>query len=341
MIDRIAMLQIPVSFSYDGELMYNTECALSCLECGYVTTTRFGRLLTRTVCAGCTRKLPTSISHAHELMTGLFSIVHIEGVKKRDRITLQCNTCNKSWETSVQSIFMNNTGCPYCVVDGRMKPDEEWLSDALNKALEFGGLLYNITYKNRKITYTCRVCETTDSITFNAFMNKTCRCKVCKSITKRHINYHRRTTESIKNKEFSANYASSYEAKVALILIQNNIKFETQKRFDIDGVERRKFDFYLPDHHCVIEVHGEQHYETPPPHWGTLEETQKNDKIKMGAVLGNDYKYIEIAYNRVDDKDEILEAINKPYLPFNMCIDKFEADDNGYFHPRNSILKLL
>ena len=44
------------------------------------------------------------------------------------------------------------------------------------------------------------------------------------------------------------------------LLKDNNIKYETQKRFDWLG--HQSLDFYLPDYNIAIEYQGEQHFGT-------------------------------------------------------------------------------
>ena len=54
------------------------------------------------------------------------------------------------------------------------------------------------------------------------------------------------------------------EKNIALFLIKNNIKFETQKTFkDLKNIQKNHnlyFDFFLPDYNILIEFDGPQHY---------------------------------------------------------------------------------
>lgn len=68
------------------------------------------------------------------------------------------------------------------------------------------------------------------------------------------------------------------------MLRQLNIEFETQKVFDWSN--RKKYDFYLTELDCIIETHGEQHYEESN-RGRSLEEEKANDKLKELLVKEN------------------------------------------------------
>ena len=77
----------------------------------------------------------------------------------------------------------------------------------------------------------------------------------------------------------------SYPEKfIYSVLKQLNLNFETQ--YSPKWIEGKRYDFYLLDYNCIIEVHGEQHYN----YFGrgrSLEEEQENDKYKMELALNN------------------------------------------------------
>lgn len=64
------------------------------------------------------------------------------------------------------------------------------------------------------------------------------------------------------------------------VLVQLDVDFEFQKTFDWSG--KKRYDFYIPDHNCLIETHGMQHYvETFATKGGrSLKEEKENDSIK-------------------------------------------------------------
>ena len=78
----------------------------------------------------------------------------------------------------------------------------------------------------------------------------------------------------------------SYSEKFMYSLLEQlNVKFETQyipKWLN----SKQRYDFYLLDYNTIIETHGKQHYNYSGFN-RTLEEEQKNDKIKKELALNN------------------------------------------------------
>lgn len=82
-------------------------------------------------------------------------------------------------------------------------------------------------------------------------------------------------------------------------LIDNNIKFERQKKFkDCKNKRKLPFDFYLPIYNMCIEYNGTQHYKMST-YFGqkSFEQTQINDKIKKEFCENNNIKLLIIKYN--------------------------------------------
>ena len=87
------------------------------------------------------------------------------------------------------------------------------------------------------------------------------------------------------------------------ILLEYNIKYEAQKKFD--GCEGKSnyqlpFDFYLPDFNTTIECQGQQHY-FPIEFFGGEKEFEnqiKRDNIKREFCKDSGIKEIEIKYNQ-------------------------------------------
>ena len=90
------------------------------------------------------------------------------------------------------------------------------------------------------------------------------------------------------------------EFYIKTILEENNIKFESQYKFD-DCKNKFKlpFDFYLPDYNMCIEYDGLQHYR-PIERFGGDEgflKRQENDNIKTNYCIEHDIQLIRIPYN--------------------------------------------
>lgn len=105
---------------------------------------------------------------------------------------------------------------------------------------------------------------------------------------------------------------SKGEREIRKILEENNIKFESQKKYsNCKNIKELPFDFYLPEYNTCIEYNGEQHYKSIK-HFGGEEKlikTQKNDIIKfnycknknINLLIINDIKTIkEIMYKLIN-----------------------------------------
>ena len=90
-------------------------------------------------------------------------------------------------------------------------------------------------------------------------------------------------------------------------LKQLNLKFETQ--YSPKWIKGKRYDFYLLDYNCIIEVHGEQHYS----YFGrgrSLEEEQENDKLKKELALGNGIEH----YIIIDCRQSTLDWVKNNIL---------------------------
>ena len=114
---------------------------------------------------------------------------------------------------------------------------------------------------------------------------------------------------------------SKGEQKIINILLENNIKFETQKTFKNcyfpDTLANAKFDFFLPDFNILIEYDGIQHYEENFG-WNTHEsftQLQKRDNFKTEWCKENNILLIRIPYYDYEKitKGYIKEKINESF----------------------------
>ena len=73
------------------------------------------------------------------------------------------------------------------------------------------------------------------------------------------------------------------------LLKEENVRLVPEKVFGWS--QGKRYDFYLPDHNWIIEVHGEQHYGkgfvSMGKHERTLEEEQENDRLKERLAKEN------------------------------------------------------
>lgn len=142
-----------------------------------------------------------------------------------------------------------------------------------------------------------------------------CRCDRCgfeRNVEAYHLNYY----------GFKCNKCSStisYPERMMCALLEiNNIRYQTQKRFNALGEKR--FDFYLIDYNTVIETHGEQHYR--PIGFFDFDKITESDKVKKEYCINNKIKYVAIDCSK-SDMDFILSNINLEFIK-NKNKDKLE-----------------
>lgn len=104
---------------------------------------------------------------------------------------------------------------------------------------------------------------------------------------------------------------SKGELLVNNILLDNNIKFIFQFRFDdCRDIKSLPFDFYLPDYNSCIEFDGQGHF-LPVFSQESLEQTQKHDIIKNDYCHNHNIPLLRIPYfdsNKAEEK--IIQFIN-------------------------------
>ena len=101
------------------------------------------------------------------------------------------------------------------------------------------------------------------------------------------------------------------ETKIKEYLLNHNVVYECQKKFDdLRGINNGylSYDFYLPEFRLAIEYQGEQH-EKPVKHFGYEKylNQQEHDKRKREYAQNNDFTLLEIWYYDYDKINEILD----------------------------------
>jgi len=99
------------------------------------------------------------------------------------------------------------------------------------------------------------------------------------------------------------------EREVEKFLINKNIKYESQKKFDdCFNIVKLSFDFWIEEENLLIEFDGEQHYK-PYGYMGgdkKLQYTIKCDKIKDEYCKRNNIHLLRISYKDIKNINNIL-----------------------------------
>lgn len=104
----------------------------------------------------------------------------------------------------------------------------------------------------------------------------------------------------------------SYPEKfMSSILKQLNVEYVTQlSKTTFDWCDKYRYDFYIPSLNMIIETHGMQHYEESGRKSArTLQEEQRNDKLKRELALYNGIKHYIIVDCKYSDSQYIKNSI--------------------------------
>lgn len=99
----------------------------------------------------------------------------------------------------------------------------------------------------------------------------------------------------------------SYPTKfMDAMLLQLNHPFK--KEYIFENIKNKRYDFYIEDINTVIEVHGIQHYRSS---FGgrTLEDEQKNDKLKKELAYQNGVEHYIVIDARLSKTDWIKSSV--------------------------------
>lgn len=124
----------------------------------------------------------------------------------------------------------------------------------------------------------------------------------------------------------------SYPTKFVVSFL-NQLKVEYQREFKIEGINDKRYDFYLPKYNCIIEVHGIQHYNGSFERIGgrTLQEEQENDRIKRELALEKEIKYYIELDCRESNKDWILDSIKNSELSILLNLSQIDWNECDSF----------
>lgn len=107
---------------------------------------------------------------------------------------------------------------------------------------------------------------------------------------------------------------SKGEAKIDSFLRENQVKFESQKKYKPLG--RLRFDFYLPDYNLLLEYDGEHHFR--PIRFGGIskelaqinyEKTRRSDELKQAFAKSRGIAMLRISYREFKNISSILGEI--------------------------------
>lgn len=210
-----------------------------------------------------------------------------------EKVKIYCKTCDRYFEQTIQTHLRSKIGCSRCA-----KKEKLTFEEFLRRSIEAHGDKYDfsetiINGVDNKIIVICKKCNKRFLVTTYNFLNGV-GCTHC-------------------NKSIG-------ELKIQQYLDNNNIKYESQKKFkDCKNINPLPFDFaILDDNNSVkglIEFQGEQHYKivrfkgmTPEKALETFTNLQKRDKIKSEYCFTNGIPLLLIHHS---DKGNIQTILSQ------------------------------
>lgn len=179
---------------------------------------------------------------------------------------LKCNVCGHIWRKSLNTVYAKSK-CPNCANKQNGKNHIKKEEECLPLILELCGK------RDYKFLGYCdkngNECDWYGSSTY--LILECLRCnQVWKTCTFYNFTHHLRGCPKCNQ--------SHLELEVKRLLIDNDIEFEEQKRFDWLGT--KSLDFYIPSKNIAIECQGRQHFECSDFFGGE----EENNKIRERDV---------------------------------------------------------
>lgn len=194
-----------------------------------------------------------------------FMILDRKYIKNKKMYKYRCNICENEGWLNESDLLNKKIGCSACshrkVVLGinTIWDTDRWMCDL---GVSEKDAKTHTRCSSQKITVTCPNCKRKKDMAISKIYNrKTISC-ICGD-------------------------GVSYSEKFIISLLEQlNIKYI--REYVPKWINNKRYDFYLPDYNCIIECHGDQHYnQTGRKGARTLEEEQYNDKYKKELAINN------------------------------------------------------
>lgn len=232
------------------------------------------------------------INKAKRIHGNKYDYSRVEYVDAHTKVCIICPIHGEFWQRP--NGHLKGQGCPKCGIMHRSMLKTKTTENFIQHAKLIYGDLYDYS------------------------QTKYIRAKVkTKVICKKHGIFMVSPDNHLKGKGCPKCKSSHMENEIRLFLLEKNIKFEEQKRFEWLG--KQSLDFYLPQYNIAIECQGEQHF-IPKRLFGNEEGLDRiiaRDKLKkdkcnqheISVIYYANYKF-NFPYRVVNEKSEILKEID-------------------------------
>ena len=191
----------------------------------------------------------------------------VEYIDARTKVCIICPKHGEFWQTP--DSHLRGTSCPKCSLHRCYKYTTE-------EFIEIARSIHGDKYDYSKVEYINRLTPV---------------CIICPI----HGEFWQKPREHFKGFGCPECRESILEKEIKLLLEENNIEYESQKRFSwLVNKHPMSLDFYLPQHNIAIECQGEQHFKDREffNKNQSFEERVRMDLLKKELCDGNDVKLL-------------------------------------------------
>lgn len=232
------------------------------------------------------------IDRANLIHHNKYDYSQVEYKNNRTKVCIVCPIHGKFYQ--IPDSHLRGCGCSKCKNERASKR----LSYDLDAFIQKANSIHNNLYDYSKVNY---------------IDSKTKVCIICP----KHGEFKQKPNDHLRGHGCLKCKLSNMEKEIEILLDENNIKYEREKRFNwlIDKGEMR-LDFYLPEYNVAIECQGGQHYK-PIDFFGGVEEFNervKRDKLKFNLCSENGVKLFYYAHSKhndniITDKNKLISLI--------------------------------
>lgn len=269
---------------------------VECNVCGHIWKAKPNNLLSGYGCPKCSKRHKRSTAEFISEMNTINPNIKILSKFKNTslKVEVSCRKCDHIWHASPNHL-LRGIGCPNCksreLGDRRRVKNSEFLKRIRNRNKNIEVLS---EYKGAltKVKCRCIICNNVWAATPANLLNDH-GCPVCNE--------------------------SKGEKRINSYLVEKNICFERQKKFDgLVGINNGQlsYDFYLPKYNLLIEFQGLQH-KKPIDFKGRgtgyaeymFSIQKEHDRRKREYARDNDYALLEIWHYDFNNIETILDNI--------------------------------
>jgi hypothetical protein len=293
------------NFDYDENM--DAVFEVMCLNCGKKSTKTFVTLVKKgSKCKFCYKRTRDYKNSLSEIMPKIykaceknnFNFIGFVGGKwngcRKTKLIVKCKNCGLITDKNYDNLVNKNSKC-ICNRVNKAKEKNilnvEDVNSVIKKCCENGNFEF-ISFNNKENKY------------YNNRTKLKFRCKKCNEIIYRSFN-------KIRDGYIVCDRCNDFllEKKVKNKLIERNIIFEQQKKFEwLKYKKLMSLDFYLPEYNIAIECQGIQHFK-PIEYFGgekSFEEQKNRDLIKKELCEKHNIKVFYFNINDDINKFEIL-----------------------------------